>query len=282
MEWMCWLARVSRAGYYRAWQAAEPDSEEMELRDHIQRIALANRFYGYRRVARQLKDEGRLVNRKRVARLMRLDNLLAVRRKAFRPPTTDSKHGLHIHLNLAARMKVTGPNQLWIADITYIRLKGEFVFLAVVLDAWSRKVIGWNLSRSLQSEMALKALCQALEARKPAAGLVHHSDRGIQYATEDYYKALKKHGVVPSMSRARNPWDNATCESFMKTLKAEEVNGKAYRNMEELQAQIGPFLNEYYNKRRLHSSLGYSTPEKFEELNSSAAPLAAVLEFYKA
>ncbi|MBN9662657.1 MAG: IS3 family transposase [Acidobacteria bacterium] len=171
---------------------------------------------------------------------------------------------------------------MWIADITYIRLKGEFVFLAVGLGAWSREVIGWNLSRSVQSHMALKALRQALEARKPAAGLVHHSDRGIQYATEDYYEVLKKHGVVPSTSRARNPWDIAACESFMRTLKAEEVNGKAYRNMEELRAQIEPFLSEYYNKRRLHSSLGYSTPKRFEELNGSAAPLAAVLEFYEA
>jgi transposase InsO family protein len=279
---MCWAARVSRAGYYRAWQAAEPDSEEMELRDHIQRIALANRFYGYRRVARQLKDEGRPVNRKRVARLMRLDNLLALRRKAFRPPTTDSKHRLHIHLNLAARMEVKGPNQLWLADITYIRLKREFVYLAVVLDAWSRKVIGWNLSRCLRSELALEALRQALDARKPVAGLVHHSDRGIQYASDDYYQLLDQHGAVPSMSRAGNPWDNATCESFMKTLKAEEVNGKTYHNIEDLQNNITPFLNDYYNHRRLHSSLGYNSPANFEELHSATAPVAAVLEFHKA
>jgi transposase InsO family protein len=169
-----------------------------------------------------------------------------------------------------------------VADITYIRLKGEFVYLAVVLDAWSRKVIGWSLSRSLRSELALEALRQALDARKPAAGLVHHSDRGIQYASDDYYQLLDQHGVVPSMSRAGNPWDNATCESFMKTLKAEEVNGKSYRNLEELQDQIQPFLEDYYNRRRLHSSLGYSAPAKFEELHGATAPVAAVLEFYQA
>lgn len=279
---MCWLSHVSRAGYYRAWQAVEPDSEEMDVRDHIQRIALAYRFYGYRRIAKALRDEGRPVNRKRVARLMELDNLLALRKKAFRPPTTDSNHCLHIHLNLAARLKVTGPNQLWVADITYIRLKGEFVYLAVVLDAWSRKIIGWNLSRSLRSELALEALRQALAARQPPPGLVHHSDRGIQYASDEYYQLLEKHGAVPSMSRAGNPWDKAACESFMKTLKAKEVNGKTYKSMEDVHEQIGPFLEDYYNQRRLHSSLEYSSPEQFEKQRKAAGPLAAVMEFYKA
>jgi transposase InsO family protein len=279
---MCWLARVSRAGYYRVWQQAEPDAEEMEIRDQIQCIALKTRRYGYRRVTRELRDRGWVVNHKRVLRLMRLDNLLAVRKKAFRPPTTDSRHSLRIHLNLAARLDVTGPNQLWIADITYIRLKTEFVFLAVVLDAWSRKVIGWNLSRSLQSELALGALRQALEARQPPAGLVHHSDRGIQYASDDYYRLLTQRGIEPSMSRAGNPWDNAACESFMKSLKAEEVDGKAYAGMEELEAAMAVYLDDYYNRCRLHSSLNYCSPEKYEQLNAAAAGSAAVMEFTEA
>lgn len=279
---MCWLARVSRAGYYRAYRQAEPDVEEMELRELIQQIALQRRNYGYRRMTRELRDRGRPTNHKRVLRLMRMDNLLAIRKKAFRPPTTDSRHGLRIHVNLAAKMKVMGPNQLWIADITYIRLKTEFVFLAVVLDAWSRKVIGWKLGRSLQAEFALAALRQALEARQPAPGLVHHSDRGIQYACRDYYDLLVERGVTPSMSRAGNPWDNAACESFMKTLKTEEVDGKQYRSLEELESDIAVFLDDYYNRCRLHSALNYCSPEQFEEQNGAAAQSSAVMEFYEA
>jgi putative transposase len=279
---MCWLARVSRAGYYRAWAAAEPDSEETELRDRIQRIAVEHRHYGYRRVTAELRRDGCAVNHKRVARLMKLDNLLALRRAAFRPPTTDSSHGLRVYLNLAARLTLTGPDQLWIADLTYIQLRGEFVYLAVVLDRWSRKVIGWRLSRSLQSAVAVEALEQALQSRQPPAGLVHHSDRGIQYAAEEYTRILSAHGIVPSMSRAGNPWDNAACESFMKTLKAEQIDGRSYGTMEELEQEIAAFLDGYYNLRRLHSSLGYRPPEEFEKQHASAIPAAAVMEFSKA
>lgn len=282
VERMCWLARVSRAGYYRAWAAAEPDAEEMDLRDHIQRIAVEHRHYGYRRVTAELRRQGRTVNHKRVARLLRLDNLLALRRAGFRPPTTDSTHGLRVYLNLAARLSLTGPDQLWIADLTYIQLRGEFVYLAVVLDRWSRKVIGWRLSRSLQSALAVEALKQALGLRQPPAGLVHHSDRGIQYAAEEYTRILSAHGIVPSMSRAGNPWDNAACESFMKTLKAEQIDGRSYATMEELQQDIAAFLDGYYNLRRLHSSLGYRPPEEFEQLHTSTAPAAAVMEFSEA
>jgi putative transposase len=279
---MCWLARVSRAGYYRAWAATEPDAEEMELRDQIQRIAVEHRHYGYRRVTAELRRQGLAVNHKRVARLLRLDNLLALRRAAFRPPTTDSTHGLRVYLNLAARLTLTGPDQLWIADLTYIQLRGEFVYLAVVLDRWSRKVIGWQLSRSLQSAVAVEALQQALGVRRPPAGLVHHSDRGIQYAAEEYTRILSAHGIVPSMSRAGNPWDNAACESFMKTLKAEQIDGRSYATMEELQQDIAAFLDDYYNLRRLHSSLGYRPPEEFERQHAPAAPAAAEMEFFKA
>ena len=279
---MCWLARVSRAGYYRAWAAAEADSEEMELRDRIQRIAVEHRHYGYRRVTAELRRQGRVVNHKRVARLMRLDNLLAMREAAFRPPTTDSAHGLRVYLNLAARLTLTGPDQLWVADLTYIQLRGEFVYLAVVLDRWSRKVIGWRLSRSLQSAVAVEALEQALASRRPPSGLVHHSDRGIQYASEEYTRILDAHCILPSMSRAGNPWDNAACESFMKTLKAEQIDERRYATLEELQQDIAAFLDDYYNLRRLHSSLGYRPPDEFEQQHASTTPAAALMEFSKA
>jgi transposase InsO family protein len=279
---MCWLARVSRAGSYRAWAAAEPDAEETELRDRLQRVAVEHRHYGYRRVTAELRRQGRAVNHKRVARLMRLDNLLALRWAAFRPPTTDSAHGLHVYLNLAARLTLTGPDQLWLADLTYIQLRGEFVYLAVVLDRWSRKVIGWQLSRSLQSAVAMEALQQALKARRPPPGLVHHSDRGIQYASEEYTSMLSAHGILPSMSRAGNPWDNAACESFMKTLKAEQIDGRSYATMEELRQEIAAFLDGYYNLRRLHSSLGYRPPDEFEQQHAPSTPAAARMEFSKA
>lgn len=279
---MCWLARVSRAGYYRAWAAAEPDAEQADLRERIQRIALEHRHYGYRRVTAELRRQGRVGNHKRVARLMRLDNLLALRQAAFHPPTTDSAHSLRVYLNLAARLTLTGPDQLWIADLTYIQLRAEFVYLAVVLDRWSRKVIGWRLSRSLQSAVAVEALQQALEARQPPSGLVHHSDRGIQYASEEYTRILSEHGILPSMSRAGNPWDNAACESFMKTLKTEQIDGRSYASLEELQQGIAVFLDDYYNLRRLHSSLGYRPPEEFEQQHVLAGPAAARMEFFKA
>jgi putative transposase len=279
---MCWLGQVSRAGYYRTRAQAEPDRDEMDLRDAIQRIALAHRHYGYRRITAELRRQGRVVNHKRVARLMRLDNLLAVRRRAFRPPTTDSRHGLGVYLNLAARLTLSGPNQLWLADITYIRLGREFVYLAAVLDAWSRKVIGWRLSRSLQSTLAVEALEQAITARQPPRGLVHHSDRGIQYAASEYIALLDRHGILPSMSRAGNPYDNATCESFMKTLKSEEIDGRSYATLEELEQRIGEFLEVYYNRQRLHSSLGYRPPEEFEQLPPPDTSPAAALEFFEA
>jgi putative transposase len=279
---MCWLGQVSRAGFYRARAQAEPDRDEMDLRDAIQRIALVHRHYGYRRITAELRRQGRVVNHKRVARLMRLDNLLAVRRRAFRPPTSDSRHGFRVYLNLAARLTLSGPNQLWIADITYIRLEREFVYLAAVLDAWSRKVIGWRLSRSLQSTLAVEALHQAVATRQPPRGLVHHSDRGIQYAASEYIALLDRHGILPSMSRAGNPYDNATCESFMKTLKSEEIDGGSYATLEELEKRIGEFLEVYYNRQRLHSSLGYRPPEEFEQLPPSDTPPAAALEFFEA
>jgi transposase InsO family protein len=264
VESMCRLAQVSRAGFYRQWQQREPRSEETELRAEVQRIALTHRRnYGYRRVTEQLRGQGWAVNRKRIARLMAEDNLLCLRRRRF-AVTTDSGHALRVHLNLAARMELTGIDQLWVADITYIRLAEQFVYLAVVLDAYSRRVVGWALDSGLETALAVAALRQAIDGRQPAPGLVHHSDRGVQYASVVYAALLQEHGIVPSMSRPGNPYDNAQCESFIKTLKQEEIYTRRYRDRADLEAHIEQFIERYYNRRRLHSALDYRTPENFE------------------
>ena len=266
VERMCQVAVVSRAGYYRSFQEHSPREEEMLVRSTIQRIVVEHRRrYGYRRVWKELRDRGMVVNHKRLLRLMREDNLLALQRKQF-VVTTDSNHTLEIAVNLARRMKLTGVNQLWVADITYIQVWREFVFLAVVLDAYSRKVVGWELSRSLSSGLALRALEKAIAERQPPPGLVHHSDRGAQYACREYVALLEKHQIVASMSRPGNPYDNARCERFMQTLKREEIYASAYRDMEHLRSNIEDFIERYYNKKRLHSALGYLSPEKFESL----------------
>jgi putative transposase len=220
-------------------------------------------YYGSRRVARELDDRGFNVNRKKVQRLMREDNLLCLRKRRF-VVTTDSNHALPVYPNLARDMVLTGIDQLWRSDITYVRLETEFVYLAVVLDAFSRKVVGWALGRTLEATLAIEALEMALETRRPAAGLVHHSDRGVQYASGDYTDLLKANGVEISMSRSGNPYDNAQCESFMKTLKYEEVYRNEYRDLAEARAQIGAFIEQVYNEKRLHSALGYLPPARFE------------------
>jgi transposase InsO family protein len=265
IERMCELGKVSRAGYYRGWQQEAPQEERTEVQSRIQEIALAHRGnYGYRRVSRELKNQGVAVNHKRVLRIMQEDNLLAVRRRKF-ILTTDARHDLAIYLNLAGRMELSGINQLWVADLTYIRLQEEFVYLAVVLDAFSRRVVGWAVDDSLHAPLAIAALSQAIAQRQPGPGLVHHSDRGIQYASREYVAILKEHGIVPSMSRTGNPYDNATCESFIKTLKQEEIYTRQYRDRADLEAHIGQFLEQYYNRQRLHSALGYRSPEAFEK-----------------
>lgn len=277
IERMCRLAQVSRAGFYRQLRRREPSEEEMLVRTAIQEIAVAHRRrYGYRRICAELHRRGMMVNHKRVRRLMGSDNLLALRRRKF-VVTTDSRHSSAIYYNLAAQMKVTGANQLWVADITYIRLRSEFVYLAVVLDAFSRRVVGWNLDRQCQARLAIVALQRALQERRPGAGLIHHSDRGIQYACSDYLQLLQQHQILPSMSRARCPFDNAACESFMSTLKREEIHVSRYRDLEELSGAVREFIEQYYNPLRLHSALGYRSPVEFEQTaalqgNQGAAP----------
>ena len=261
----CQLAGVSRAGFYRQWAKHEPREAETDLRDAIQKIVLANRNYGYRRVTAALRQQGCRENHKRVLRLMRADNLLALQKQRKFVGTTNSRHGLLMYSNLAAGLEVTGIDQLWVADITYIRLLVEFVYLAVILDAFSRRVIGWALERTLEDDLTLQALGMALKRRNPAAGLVHHSDRGVQYASRDYTALLLEHGIRISMSRRGNPYDNALAESFIKTLKYEEVYRQEYRDLTEARASIPRFLEHVYNQKRLHSALGYLPPAEFEK-----------------
>jgi putative transposase len=279
IEQMCALGAVTRGGFYRYWHQQAPQQEETELRSRLQSIVLKHHgHYGYRRVSKELKDQGLVVNNKRVLRLMREDNLLAVGRSKF-VITTNSRHDLAIHFNLAARMQLSGIDQLWVADLTYIRLQQAFVYLAVVLDAFSRRVVGWALDDSLHAPLALAALRKAIALRNPPPGLVHHTDRGIQYASREYTALLLAHGIVGSMSRAGNPYDNAKCESFMKTLKQEQIYGRTYKDQADLEANLEQFLEQYYNRERLHSALNYRSPEAFENQLKPPQLPAAELSF---
>jgi transposase InsO family protein len=274
VERMCALAGINRAGYYRAWQASAPRQEETAARDAIQRVALANRRYGYRRIAKQLRRDGFVMNHKRVLRLMRRDNLLCLRKRAFVPVTTDSRHAWRIVPNLARGLVPTGLDQLWVADITYVRLAEDFAFLAVLLDAFSRRVIGWALDMHLRASLATAALTMAIATRQPVPGtLIHHSDRGVQYACGEYTVLLEAHDIQPSMSRVGNPYDNARAESFIKTLKQEEVDGREYRDLNQAREAIGAFIEDTYNRHRLHSALAYRPPVEFEtSLSAGAMP----------
>ena len=261
---------VSRASFYRHRQRAAsapgPTPAENDLRQTIEGIALEMPNYGYRSITAELQRRGLLVNRKHVLRLMRQDNLLCRRKRSF-VATTNSNHSLKVFPNLARELTVTAVDQLWVADITYIRLPREFVYLAVVLDAFSRRVIGWALDRHLTTALTLKALQQALATRTVTASLVHHSDRGVQYAAADYVSLLIKHQIRISMSRPGNPYDNAKAERFMRTLKYDEVHLSDYQTLIEARASIRRFIEDVYNRKRLHSALGYRPPVEFEQLS---------------
>lgn len=255
---------LSRATHYRYLASPVLTDPDLELRDHIQRIALDWPTYGYRRITAELHRQGVEVNHKHVLRLMREDNLLCLRKRRF-ISTTDSRHSLTIYPNLVPELTLSSINQLWISDITYIRLLREFVYLAVILDAYSRRVIGWALEPYLEAKLAVEALRMALASREIETGLVHHSDRGVQYASSAYTDLLKERGIRISMSRRGNPYDNAKAERFMKTLKYEEVYLFEYETMAEARERISHFLEEVYNQKRLHSALGYVPPVEFEQ-----------------
>ena len=273
---MCQWGGVSRAGFYRFDPEQGPVDRDVELRDAIQRVALEFPSYGRPRITKELQRRGWEVNHKRVHRILREDNLLCLRKRKF-VVTTDSDHDRPVYPNLAREMMLTGLDQLWVADITYIRLELEFVYLAVILDAYSRRVIGWALDRTLEDELTRAALQMALERRRPQPGLVHHSDRGVQYASKAYTGLLRQHQIAISMSRTGNPWDNALAESFIKTLKYEEVYRQEYRDLAEARASIGRFLEKVYNAQRLHSALGYVPPAEFErDLRPEGTPLGAL------
>ena len=257
----CQAFGLPRASYYRLLQ--EPNAKTDDpLRPQVRQVALDWSCYGYRRITHELKRQGVMANHKRVLRLMREENLVRRPKKRF-VATTNSDHRLPVYPNLAADMDVTAPDQLWVSDLTYIRLGHEFIYLAVVLDACSRRCLGWSLGRRLDAALATSALKMALTERKPD---VHHSDRGVQYASGEYTDLLKQSGIAISMSRKGNPYDNAKAESFMKTLKCEQVYLSEYDNLADANAQIGHFLDAVYNQKRLHSSLGYLPPAEYEQI----------------
>jgi putative transposase len=261
------LLGVSKPGYYK-WlhnRDKRPRESDLLLREEIQRIVVDYPRYGYRRVTMELGHRGLRTSLKKVLGLMRRDNLLCVR-KRYRHCTTDSNHGEKVYENLARDMDVTGINQLWVADITYIQLSRESVYLAVVMDVYSRRCIGWDLSRRIDTRLTLGALQKALETRRTCLrGLVHHSDQGVQYASREYVEHLEEHGIRVSMSRRGNPYDNAYAESFMKTLKYEEVHLNEYDTFKDALENIERFIDRVYNQKRLHSSIGYKSPIEYEK-----------------
>jgi putative transposase len=251
--------------YYRSQQPlAEAKKEAADLRDRIEQIVVEHPRYGYRRVSHELKREGWAVNHKRVARIMREESLQCqVKRRWVK--TTDSNHGYRVYPNRLKGLVVTRPNEAWVADITYIRILTGFVYLAVLLDLFSRKVIGWALSEHIDAQLSVAALRMALGEREPAEGCIHHSDRGVQYACHAYVEELKAAGMTISMAGKGNPYENAVAESFIKTLKYEEVYLWDYQSMEDVKERVPYFLEEVYNPKRLHSALGYVTPNEYEQ-----------------
>ena len=260
---MCQSLGVSRSWLYEKPALAEPTEEDTSLRDAIERLCLAFPGYGYRRVTAQLHRDGWTVNHKRVLSVMRCESLLCRLRRAFVPPSPGSTKAAYP--NLLQDLVVTRLDQVWVVDMTYIRLPQGFVYLACVLDAFSRRCIGWHLSKDIDTRLTLAALDAAIATRCPSSGLIHHSDRGVQYASAEYVARLGEIGACISMSKAGCPYDNAKAESFFKTLKTEEVYLSQYQNFGEALANIGGFLDDVYNVKRLHSSLGYLPPTEFEE-----------------
>jgi putative transposase len=260
---LCETLAVNRRWYYARLSQGETADRDVELRDAIELIILEFAGYGYRRVTHALVRAGWSVNHKRVLRIMREESLLCHLKRQF-VPTTDSHHRLQVYPNLVKGLTLDAPDVVWVADITSIRLLSSFVYLAAVLDAYSRKCIGWNLSKRIDTQLALGALEKALATRDVRPGLIHHSDRGVQYASTAYVERLLSVQAHISMSAVGNPYDNARAESFFKTLKQEEVYLKQYQTFEEAQANIGQFLEDVSNTKRLHSSLGYVPPAEFE------------------
>jgi putative transposase len=262
---LCRLSGLSRASYYRHVATGPDDAIDHDLQDAIQLICLRHKYYGYRRVTASLRRQDMIVNAKKVLRLMREDNLLAMRRRPFLVPPQGKPESFVIVPNLVRGLVPSGPDQIWVADITYVHLAKAFAYLAVILDAFSRKAVGWALERGLEASLAVAALDQALAARKPAKGsLIHHSDRGVQYASLAYRQRLADHDVTISMSRPGNPFDNAKAESFMKTLKTEELNARSFKTIDDARIRIDDFIANIYNAERLHSALGYLSPLEFE------------------
>jgi len=271
IERLCSLMGVGRSWYYeRPSCAGEKVYKDVALRDAIERIVLEFPGYGYRRVTATLRREGWSVNHKRVLRVMREEALLCQIKRRFKP-TTDSAHAFGRYPNLIEDIEVDGLDQAWLSDITYVRLPTTFCYLAAVLDAYSRRCVGWHLSRFIDTSLTLSALEMALAARRPAAGLIHHSDQGVQYASSEYVLRLEEAGARISMAAVGNPYENAKAESFFRTLKMEEVYLKDYQDFEEAEGNIGRFIEEVYNQKRLHSSLGYLPPVEFEALHALKA-----------
>ena len=262
----CEAFQISKSSYYD-WKNKDKQTDlDKYLKKEIQGIALEFPFYGYRRITKELQRRELLANHKKVLRIMKEDNLICRRKKAFRPVTTQSDHNYNIYPNLIKNVEVTGLNQVWVSDITYIRLPEGFVYLSSIMDMFSRKCIGWSLGRYIDSLLTLEALEMAIAKRKQIgfSNLIHHSDRGVQYASDDYIELLEKNGIKISMSASGNPYDNAFAESFNKTLKVEEVYINEYETFEDALKNIKHFIDIVYNKKRLHSSIGYVPPEEFE------------------
>jgi transposase InsO family protein len=266
---LCDLFEVSRSWYYERLAQPEHDPEEIALRDQIEHLILELPGYGYRRVTYALHRLGWMVNHKRVLRIMRQESLLCHLKKRFVIQTTNSRHRFPVYPNVLAARGLTAPDQAWVADLTYIRLRRAFVYLACILDAFSRRCVGWHLSRDMTTQLTLTALRRAIAERCPAPGLVHHSDRGVQYASYDYVEQLEQIQAVISMSSRSNPYDNAKAESFFKTLKQEEVYLKEYESFADAEANLAVFIEQVYNVKRLHSSLGYRPPAEFEAIYAS-------------